>query len=426
MYPPTGVCLVVAGGLTQDLTLILSTKNTEQNKTKKRKPKQESIYYKIYKRHSEGSKAKVNEDKTQIFRLGEKGNEAAERDAGIHDKVYSKVTILGAKFCKDKKRETAENLKKANGLLEKIKASTEYYYLGIVGKILKINTYIYTTIYNNAFLMNTSSKDFQDFIKRVSTYIQRIKSSEVYEKVAREREAGGLGLINIKERIKAIKARDLIEIEEEIIEKDHLFYELGTKQHIVAGRISTGPKAEIIRKDLKHIIKDIEKSQEDIVNYRTRKKKIKASDMHKILYPKEKTLIPNTIFIPENPKSISINYLVTYEILPVHSSMTCKFCRTEKESINHLLLECNGLLNVREMTDELLRAANSSFQKNRILRMENISCITEAIVISKYEGTIWNVRNALMRGAKHNEERTAEKVRKNIDSHLRRMQATIK
>ena len=32
----TGVCLVVAGGLTQDLTLILSTKNTEQNKTKKR------------------------------------------------------------------------------------------------------------------------------------------------------------------------------------------------------------------------------------------------------------------------------------------------------------------------------------------------------------------------------------------------------
>ena len=36
----------MAGELTQDLTLILSTKNTEQKKTKKRKPKQESIYYK--------------------------------------------------------------------------------------------------------------------------------------------------------------------------------------------------------------------------------------------------------------------------------------------------------------------------------------------------------------------------------------------
>ena len=35
--PPTVVCLVVAGGLTQDLTLILSTKTTEQNKTREKK-----------------------------------------------------------------------------------------------------------------------------------------------------------------------------------------------------------------------------------------------------------------------------------------------------------------------------------------------------------------------------------------------------
>ena len=45
--PLTGVCLVVAVGLTQDLTLILSTKNTKQNKTNKQKqPKQEFIYCK--------------------------------------------------------------------------------------------------------------------------------------------------------------------------------------------------------------------------------------------------------------------------------------------------------------------------------------------------------------------------------------------
>ena len=51
-----------------------------------------------------------------------------------------------------------------------MKASTEYYYLSIVGKILKINTYIYTTIYNNAWLINTSNKDFQDFIKKESAH----------------------------------------------------------------------------------------------------------------------------------------------------------------------------------------------------------------------------------------------------------------
>ena len=39
-----GVCLVVAVGLTQDLTLILSTKNTKQNKTNKENKTQARIH----------------------------------------------------------------------------------------------------------------------------------------------------------------------------------------------------------------------------------------------------------------------------------------------------------------------------------------------------------------------------------------------
>ena len=38
-FPRTGVCLVVAVGLTQDLALSLLTKNTKQNKTNKQKNK---------------------------------------------------------------------------------------------------------------------------------------------------------------------------------------------------------------------------------------------------------------------------------------------------------------------------------------------------------------------------------------------------
>ena len=71
-----------------------------------------------------------------------------------------------------------------------------------------------------------------------------------------------------------------------------------------------------MKNDPKHIIKDIEKKQEDIVNYKMRKKKLKTSDVHTIFCPKGKTLIPNTIFIPENPKSISTNYLAAFEISP--------------------------------------------------------------------------------------------------------------
>ena len=48
------------------------------------------------------------------------------------------------------------------------------------------------------------------------------------------------------------------------------------------------------------------------MNYKMRKKTIKTRDIHKILYPKENTLIPNTIFMPENPESISMLHMKFY------------------------------------------------------------------------------------------------------------------
>ena len=52
--PPTGVCLVVSGGLTQDLTLILSTKKhqTKQNKQRKQNPSKNSSTAKEVERDS--------------------------------------------------------------------------------------------------------------------------------------------------------------------------------------------------------------------------------------------------------------------------------------------------------------------------------------------------------------------------------------
>ena len=41
---PTGVCLVVAGGVTQDLTLILSTKKHQNKQNKQRKQNPSKIH----------------------------------------------------------------------------------------------------------------------------------------------------------------------------------------------------------------------------------------------------------------------------------------------------------------------------------------------------------------------------------------------
>ena len=76
-----------------------------------------------------------------------------------------------------------ENLRKANKVLQGSTDPDSECYLSIIGKILKINMYVLSTIYNNALLINIRCKDFRNFIKKLSTYMQRIQNKDVYEKI---------------------------------------------------------------------------------------------------------------------------------------------------------------------------------------------------------------------------------------------------
>ena len=91
------------------------------------------------------------------------------------------MTILGTIFCADKKIETKENLKKPKELLKRITENTQLY-LSIKGKILKLHTYIYSTIYTNAWIIDTNSTDFQSFTKEIATYLSWLLTAEVFSK----------------------------------------------------------------------------------------------------------------------------------------------------------------------------------------------------------------------------------------------------
>ena len=62
-----------------------------------KKPNEIEELKKIYNDHAKASEAKINEEKTQIFKLGEKMNEKEEKEANIYEKIRPQVTILGAK-----------------------------------------------------------------------------------------------------------------------------------------------------------------------------------------------------------------------------------------------------------------------------------------------------------------------------------------
>ena len=187
------------------------------------------------------------------------------------------------------------NLMKASDTLDKIKSNTQHY-LSIIGKIIKINTYIYTTLYNNAWIINTKSKAFKTFVKKISIYLQRIKNEDVYRHVARGKEFGGLGLVDIEERLNTIKTRELLEIEDECCENDDLLYEIGLKQKIITGKEPKGPKAETARPDIQTLITGIEKYKTPIEEYKKTHKKLKTKDLQTIIYPKERQQPPNTYF----------------------------------------------------------------------------------------------------------------------------------
>ena len=128
----------------------------------------------IYDKHSAASEAAINEEKTQIFPLGKHVIKQLEHDK-FTKKVKNKVTILGAIFCQNKKEETKENLKKANKTLDTM-AQGYSKYASLAGKILHLNTFVLSTIWNSAWIIDIKDEHYKKFIqkiKKLSSLVQR-------------------------------------------------------------------------------------------------------------------------------------------------------------------------------------------------------------------------------------------------------------
>ena len=58
----------------------------------------------------------------------------------------------------------------------------------------------------------------------------KYKGQEILEKISKTKEEGGLGLINLTERIQAIKILELLNAANQRPESDNIIYEIGIKQ----------------------------------------------------------------------------------------------------------------------------------------------------------------------------------------------------
>ena len=139
----------------------------------------------VLKKHSEASEAKINEEKTQIFVIGRRNQHETDDFKKL---VTNKVKILGNWFCSEKSKETYENLKKANLTLDRFKEKTKHN--SLIGKIIRINTFVYSQIWHAAWLIDTNCKDFNSFERKIAAYLQLIKAIDVYDHVSRKNRKG--------------------------------------------------------------------------------------------------------------------------------------------------------------------------------------------------------------------------------------------
>ena len=197
-------------------------------------PRELKYIMEIYDKHSAASEAAINEEKTQIFLLG-KHIKQLEHDKFIKN-VKNKVTILGAIFCQNKKEETKENLEKANKTLDPM-AQGYSKYASLSGKILHLNTFVLSTIWNSAWLIDTKDEHYKKFIppKKEENYLHWYKGKEIMEHVSKHKNKGGMGLINPTERIRCIKLMEYLSVKIQMPETDNLVYEVGTMQKLLYG-----------------------------------------------------------------------------------------------------------------------------------------------------------------------------------------------
>ncbi len=132
-----------------------------------------------------------------------------------------------------------------------------------MGKILNLNTYIFSKIWHTAWLLDTQDKYFKSFIKDIKEYLQLRKGDEIYELVSKKKELGGLNLINLHDRISALQAEQFLKALDQRPETDNILYNMSMSQRKIFGTVSPGPTSLTIKEEFKTHIRVLEKNRQN-------------------------------------------------------------------------------------------------------------------------------------------------------------------
>ena len=199
-----------------------------------------------------------------------------------------------------------------------------------------------------------------------------------------------MGLINPTERIRCIKLMEYLNAKTQMPETDNLVYEVGTMQKLLHGTDFKRAKSSERNPELLLLIWNLNK----ITNFKASHKDFKPKDLQNIIFPKTKITYFLEIYEAEEPKLISINYLMLHGLLSFRGNTLCYLCKQYEENLDHLLFHCPFLTQSRELVKGWLRLMGcQSFNRQTIIEMTGIQSGVENFAISTYKYVIWKNRN---------------------------------
>ena len=375
-------------------------------------PEEMEEVLKIYRRHSAGSEAKINTDKTEILKLGLRYDKEKDDFKRFRKK---KVKILGTWFTERRQDISKENIKHVGDKIRIQIDRLKQLNMTLIGKILVINSIFWGSLWHCAWVINETDEELTRLIKDVSKFLQSSKSKITYEQVAKPKEAGGLNLINLKERITTIKIKSLHNTHEDTPENDDLLFYIGTRQKKIFGKFFGGPKEEINKNKYEKIISLIVQHIDKI----GRIEDWKLKKLQNIIFSKQTEYTSEAIFWGNRIKHHAMNYKIAKNILDTRPNIYCQFCQREPETCEHVFVKCPKLEPIRNQIIEwlsLLRQQHTPLNSDMVLRSMNIQNEIEQFLLSEYKINIWIVRaNRLWRGG----NKSLEQIITNVERQFR-------
>ena len=160
----------------------------------------------IYNKYALASGAKINMEKTEILKLGKWRHKMPE-ETKYKQYIKEEIKLLGAYFHENPEQNKIINWIKKE---EKVKKIIQYHTnreISLMGKVLLTNSLILSQYWHVGAILQPDRKYINRVLQIINKWINGNTGQYIIDKIMKPKQQGGAGLLNLENRLLAIKIK---------------------------------------------------------------------------------------------------------------------------------------------------------------------------------------------------------------------------